>query len=83
MFLALVTLNIFHPGRVIQGEGATFEKVSRAEKKERKRAEKERKRAAKEGKKLGRQSLSSSEGAEVPLQTYDNREEIPRRFYDV
>ncbi|KAJ5928203.1 hypothetical protein N7466_007159 [Penicillium verhagenii] len=36
MFLALFAVNCFHPGRVLQGEGSKFKKISRAEKKQQK-----------------------------------------------
>ncbi|KAJ5635962.1 uncharacterized protein N7484_009275 [Penicillium longicatenatum] len=40
MFLALVLLNVFHPGRNLQGPDSKFIKITRAEKKEKARAAK-------------------------------------------
>ncbi|KAK9325286.1 RTA1 like protein-domain-containing protein [Lipomyces orientalis] len=45
MLLALVTLNIIHPGRILQGPDSEFPKVSRQEKKQIKREKKEAKKA--------------------------------------
>jgi hypothetical protein len=51
MFLALLILNIIHPGRLLQGPDSEFPKVSRQEKKRIKQEKKEAKRAAKARKK--------------------------------
>ena len=52
MLIAIVLMNIVHPGRILQGEGSEFPKgPTRKEKKEAKRVKKEAKRAAKEEKK--------------------------------
>jgi hypothetical protein len=48
MFIACVLLNIVHPGKVLQGEGSEFPRLTRAEKKAAKAAKKEAKRLAKE-----------------------------------
>ncbi|KAL2848717.1 RTA1 like protein-domain-containing protein [Aspergillus pseudodeflectus] len=50
MFIALVVLNVAHPGRVLTGDGSEFPRVSRAEKKRLKREKKEIKAAEKEAK---------------------------------
>lgn len=36
MFIALLSLNLTHPGRILQGEDAKFQKLTRAQKKQRK-----------------------------------------------
>lgn len=75
MFLALLILNVIHPGRVLQGPDSEFPRVSRKEKKRIKREKKEAKRAEKERKKSGKnedgrfESLSIQEGGQV----YDSR----------
>jgi hypothetical protein len=52
MFVAIVLMNIVHPGRILKGEGSEFPKgPTRKEKKEAKRVKKEVKKAAKEEKK--------------------------------
>ncbi|KAL4865734.1 hypothetical protein BDV12DRAFT_199813 [Aspergillus spectabilis] len=51
MFIALVILNIIHPGRVLQGPDSEFPRVSRKEKKQRKREKEEAKLAEKEARK--------------------------------
>ncbi|PLB54013.1 hypothetical protein P170DRAFT_469485 [Aspergillus steynii IBT 23096] len=43
MFLALLALNVFHPGHVLRGPRSDFPRLTRAEKKELKRQKKERK----------------------------------------
>lgn len=43
MFLALVVLNVFHPGGILQGPDAKIPKLTRAKKKEEKRAAKMKK----------------------------------------
>lgn len=51
MLIAIVLMNIVHPGRILQGEGSEFPKgLTRKEMKEAKRIEKEEKKAAKEAK---------------------------------
>lgn len=50
MFLALASLNIFHPGRILRGPESKFQKLNRAEKKERKRMAKIEKKRRKLGK---------------------------------
>lgn len=75
MFLALLILNVIHPGRVLQGPDSEFPRVSRKEKKRIKREKKEAKRAEKERKKSGKnedgrfESLTIQEGGQV----YDSR----------
>ncbi|KAH8693932.1 RTA1 like protein-domain-containing protein [Talaromyces proteolyticus] len=53
IFLALLALIIFHPGRVLVGPDSEFPHISRKEKKRLKREKKEAKRAQKEAKKAG------------------------------
>lgn len=36
MFLALLGLNLTHPGRILQGKDSRFQKMTRAEKKQQK-----------------------------------------------
>lgn len=36
MLLALLAVNLLHPGRLLQGEGSKFKKITRAEKKQQK-----------------------------------------------
>ncbi|GLA86055.1 hypothetical protein AtubIFM56815_010305 [Aspergillus tubingensis] len=52
MFIALVLLNVVHPGRVLQGPESEFPRVSRAEKKRLKREKKQAKRERKETKRV-------------------------------
>ncbi|PKX99666.1 RTA1 domain-containing protein [Aspergillus novofumigatus IBT 16806] len=54
MFLALLILNVIHPGRVLRGPDSEFPKVSRQEKKRIKQEKKEAKKAEKERKKHGK-----------------------------
>lgn len=54
MFLALLILNIFHPGRVLVGPDSEFPRLSRAEKKKLKQEKKAEKAARKADKKAGR-----------------------------
>ncbi|KAH8703307.1 RTA1 like protein-domain-containing protein [Talaromyces proteolyticus] len=49
MFLALVALNILHPGRILSGPDASWPRLSRKEKKELKRQRKAEKKARKDG----------------------------------
>lgn len=49
MFLALVSLNIFHPGRILQGLESNFPRLNRAEKKEQRRIGKMQKKSQKPG----------------------------------
>ena len=78
MFLALAALNCFHPGRVIQGEGASFPKISRAGKKQQKMLKKMEKEMRKNDK------LRGSDQAEgLALQSFDARDESPRSYYEV
>ncbi|PYH82443.1 hypothetical protein BO82DRAFT_431678 [Aspergillus uvarum CBS 121591] len=53
MFVALVGLNVVHPGQVLMGEGSEFPRLSRREKKALRREKKERKREEKMRRKLG------------------------------
>jgi len=53
MFLALVALNVLHPGKVLAGEDSKFAKKTRQQKKEEK--------AARKAEKNGR-SVNSSDG---------------------
>jgi hypothetical protein len=67
MFIAIVLMNIVHPGRILQGEGSEFPKgPTRKEKKEAKRVKKEAKKAAKEEKKTLKQEkkMKAKLGAE-------------------
>ncbi|RHZ73718.1 hypothetical protein CDV55_108388 [Aspergillus turcosus] len=75
MFLALLVLNVIHPGRVLQGADSEFPKVSTQEKKRIKREKKEAKRAEKEGKKNGR-----GKNMEAPFESLSIQEE--GNFYD-
>lgn len=75
MFLALLVLNVIHPGRVLQGADSEFPKVIRQEKKRIKREKKEAKRAEKERKKNGR-----GENPEAPFESLSIPEE--GNFYD-
>lgn len=52
MFIALVLLNVVHPGRVLQGPESEFPRVSWAEKKRLKREKKQAKRERKEAKRV-------------------------------
>ncbi|KAF4220815.1 hypothetical protein CNMCM8980_000398 [Aspergillus fumigatiaffinis] len=73
MFLALLILNVIHPGRVLQGPDSEFPKVSRQEKKRIKQEKREAKRAEKERKKHGRNK-------EGPFESLSIQEE--GHFYD-
>lgn len=75
MFLALLVLNVIHPGRVLQGPDSEFPKVSRQEKRRIKREKKEAKRAEKERKKNGR-----GKNMEAPFESLSIQEE--GNFYD-
>lgn len=80
MFLALVALNVFHPGRILQGPDAKFQKLSRAEKKEQKRIAKMEK--AKQKMDILRSDDEAEEG--FPLQSYGSEElheDGERRYY--
>ncbi|KAJ5747137.1 uncharacterized protein N7511_008833 [Penicillium nucicola] len=61
MFVGLVALNIFHPGRVLQGPDSTFPKKSRAEKQELKA----QKKAMKLEKKMEKTRLKQKSGEPV------------------
>ncbi|KAK9238759.1 RTA1 like protein-domain-containing protein [Lipomyces kononenkoae] len=63
MFVALVILNYFHPGRILQGPDSEFSKVSRQEKKRIKNEKKEAKKAERARKKDSNvfESLSAQE----------------------
>jgi hypothetical protein len=61
MFLALIVLNVFHPGRILQGPDSNFLKLTRAEKKEKKRAAKIEKERNKSG------SWGNDDSAPEPL----------------
>ncbi|KAL2840670.1 RTA1 like protein-domain-containing protein [Aspergillus pseudoustus] len=54
MFLALVILNLVHPGRVLRGPDSEFPRLSRREKKQLKREKKEAKRTEREERKQRR-----------------------------
>lgn len=56
MFIALVLLNVVHPGRVLQGPESEFPRVSRAEKKRVKMEKKQAKRERKEAKRLQKET---------------------------
>ncbi|KAJ5301175.1 uncharacterized protein N7443_006177 [Penicillium atrosanguineum] len=71
MFLALIVLNVFHPGRILQGPDSKFIKLTRAEKKEKKRTA----RMEKERKKRG--SWGSDDSASYSLQTHGTRGHAP------
>ena len=58
MFLALVLLNIFHPGMLLRGPESEF--MSRKEKKQLKREKKEAKKEKKEAKKAAKASSKSA-----------------------
>jgi hypothetical protein len=51
LLLACALMNIVHPGRILQGEGSEFPRLTRKEKKAAKLAKKEAKRVVKEEKK--------------------------------
>lgn len=74
MFLALVVLNIFHPGRVLQGPDSEFPRLSRAEKKRIKREKKEMKAA----RKAERRAARSGRGIydHQRLESLDSRESL-------
>ncbi|RAH48700.1 RTA1 domain-containing protein [Aspergillus brunneoviolaceus CBS 621.78] len=71
MFVALVGLNVVHPGQVLRGEGSEFPRLSRREKKALKRERKERKREERMRRKLGNgagesfEELGALEGGDV------------------
>ncbi|KAJ5337569.1 hypothetical protein N7452_004297 [Penicillium brevicompactum] len=77
MFLALVALNIFHPGHVLRGPDSTFPTQTRAEKKELKA----RKKAFKMEKKRERQY--ESQGESVPEATGQEQVDVSNRHYQV
>jgi hypothetical protein len=62
MFLALFTMNIFHPGMVLKGEDSRFAKVTKAEKKAQKEQRKADKRARKDGVEMSSRAVSSDGG---------------------
>lgn len=74
MFLAILLLNVFHPGRVLVGPDSEFPKLTRKQKKEMKREEKEEKRRRKAGKKAGRKGMGVYEGDGVMLREMDTRD---------
>ncbi|KAJ5156369.1 hypothetical protein N7492_009172 [Penicillium capsulatum] len=82
MFLALLALNIIHPGRILQGEDAKFQKLTRAEKKQRKI---EKKMAKKEKNKKEWTESGDEPDDEVPLQspTAQERTHYGGRYYEV
>lgn len=57
MLFALVILNVIHPGRVLQGPDSDFPRVSRKEKKERKRGKTDARKAKKRHEKYASPSL--------------------------
>lgn len=65
MVLALVLLNVVHPGIVLRGENSDFPRLSRKEKKHLKREKKEAKQAAKAEKKKQRKSGKVVEDGQV------------------
>ncbi|GAQ05992.1 hypothetical protein ALT_3313 [Aspergillus lentulus] len=75
MFLALLILNVIHPGRVLQGWESEFPKVSRQEKKRIKQEKKEAKRAEKERKKSGKNVEGPFESLSIQEEgiSYDSR----------
>jgi hypothetical protein len=88
MLLALVALNVIHPGRILQGPDSGFQQVRRAEK-EAKKEKKQQKKMVKEEKKSQkktakeekrRQKKEGSRNLEVieegsPLRAHANEEE--------
>jgi hypothetical protein len=52
MFIAILLLNVLHPGRVLVGPESEFPSLTRKQKKELKRVQKEEKRRIKEEKKM-------------------------------
>ncbi|KAJ5656151.1 hypothetical protein N7507_008101 [Penicillium longicatenatum] len=71
MFLALVLLNVFHPGRNLQGPDSKFIKIARAEKKEKARA------AKMEKEQKSRGSWLSDGSTPYPLSSHGNQEHMP------
>ncbi|KAG0645997.1 putative lipid transporter atnI [Hyphodiscus hymeniophilus] len=55
MFVAIVLMNVVHPGRILQGEGSEFPRMTRKERKEAKRIRREEKALAKEEKKASKE----------------------------
>lgn len=87
MLAALVTLNVIHPGRILQGPDSGFKEVRRAEKKAKKEKKQQKKMAkeekkslkkmAKEGKKKQKKGGSSDdvieEGFPLPARAEEQR----------
>jgi hypothetical protein len=67
MFIALLVLNIVHPGRILQGPDSEFLRVSRQEKKRIKEEKKVAKRAEREMKKQARRKQDDVELVQFPL----------------
>ncbi|KAF2177081.1 RTA1-domain-containing protein [Zopfia rhizophila CBS 207.26] len=83
MFLAILLLNIWHPGHYLVGPESEFPRLSRKEKKALKREKKERKREKKEMKKQGkkgRREGGRQGGGEVELQGDWERGEERMRY---
>ena len=59
MFLALLTMNVFHPGMVLKGDDSKFAKVSKSEKKALKEQRKQEKKARKDGVEMSTREVSS------------------------
>ncbi|KAE8153051.1 hypothetical protein BDV25DRAFT_169594 [Aspergillus avenaceus] len=87
MFLSLLALNVFHPGRILQGPDADFPKVTRAEKKQLKREKKEMKMRRKAEKKTGVPQSTAYMGAQpggyspVDVEDHTGRWDRQERFY--
>jgi len=64
MFLALLTMNVFHPGMVLRGEDSRFAKISKAEKKALKEQRKQEKQARKSGVEMSTRDVSSDGGVQ-------------------
>jgi hypothetical protein len=64
MLLALLTMNIFHPGMVLAEEDSRFAKVSKAEKKALKEQRKQEKQARKGGVEMSTREVSSDGGVQ-------------------
>ena len=67
MFIASILMNAIHPGRVLQGEGSEFPRLTRQQKKEAKALKKAEKKAAKEEKK----ALKAEKKAGAKKSSYD------------
>ncbi|KAF7587594.1 hypothetical protein BBP40_007014 [Aspergillus hancockii] len=72
MFIALLVINIVHPGRILQGPDSEFPKVSRQEKKQLKQQKKAAKKAELEVKKQARGKHDDVESGPLPSQDEGN-----------